>query len=110
MSPPACGPKLPLRHRNTGRDKPVPYASMRYRLLVGAVCVVALAACMNHFQGQRPDDYRTMSCDELMGHLAAFDEKVKQAMAEAAKHAQGAQRQHAVAASFAESPTPLSGR
>ena len=51
---------------------------------------------MNHFQGQRPDDYRTMSCDELMGHLAAFDEKVKQAMAEAAKHAQGAQRQHAV--------------
>ena len=37
-----------------------------------------------------------MSCDELMGHLAAFDKKVKQAMAEVAKHAQSTRRQHAV--------------
>lgn len=37
-----------------------------------------------------------MSCDELMGHLAAFDEKIKHAMAEVAKHAQGTQRQRAL--------------
>ncbi|MCY3839781.1 MAG: hypothetical protein OXH09_14190 [Gammaproteobacteria bacterium] len=37
-----------------------------------------------------------MSCDELMGQLASFDEKVKQAMAEAAKHAQGTTHQRAV--------------
>ena len=37
-----------------------------------------------------------MSCDELMGHLAAFDEKIKQTMAEVAKHAQGTRRQHAL--------------
>lgn len=36
-----------------------------------------------------------MSCDELIGHLAAFDEKVKQAMAEA-KHAQSTQLQRAL--------------
>ena len=45
---------------------------------------------------QRPDDYRSMSGDELMSHLAAFDEKVKEAMAEVAKHAQSTQRQQAV--------------
>lgn len=37
-----------------------------------------------------------MSCDELMGQLAAFDKKVKQAMAEVADHAQSRQRQQAV--------------
>ena len=37
-----------------------------------------------------------MSCDELMEHLAAFDKKVKQAMAEVAKHAPSTQRQQAV--------------
>lgn len=37
-----------------------------------------------------------MSCDELMSHLAAFDKKIKEAMAEVANHARNTQRQHAV--------------
>ena len=96
MSPPACGPKLPLRHRNTGRDKPVPYASMGYRLLVGAVCLVALAGCMDRLLGQDPDDYRTMSCNELMEHLAAFDEKVERAMAELEERGHSTERMQAM--------------
>ena len=83
-----------LRCRS-GRDKPVPYVNMRRRLL-GAVCAIALAGCMNRFPGQGPDGYRTMSCDELMERLAAFDEKVKQAMAELAEHGQSAERQQAM--------------
>ncbi|MXY58560.1 MAG: hypothetical protein F4029_15765 [Gammaproteobacteria bacterium] len=64
--------------------------------LLAAACVIALGGCMNRSEGQRPEDYRTMSCDELMSRLAAFDETVEDAMAEAAKHAQGTQAQQAV--------------
>ena len=79
---------------------------MRVAFLV-AVCVVAFAGCTNRSPGQHPDDYRTMSCDELMGHLAAFDEKFKQAMAEAAEHAQGRQRQQAVRRQMREASKDL---
>ena len=63
--------------------------------LVCAACLVALAGCMNRL-GQDADGYRTMSCDELMEHLAAFDEKVKQAMAELAEHGQSTARRQAM--------------
>lgn len=55
--------------------------------------MVALAGCMNRFPG--PDDYRTMSCDELMERLAAFDEKAEQANAEIEKHTQSTAHQRA---------------
>lgn len=64
--------------------------------LVCAVCLVALAACMNRLFGEDPDSYRTMSCDELMEHLAAFDEKVKEAMAELAEQGHSTARQQAM--------------
>lgn len=79
---------------------------MRTALLV-AVCVVALAGCTNRSPGQDPDDYRSMSCDELMGHIAAFDKKVKQAMAETAEHAQSRQRQQAVRRQLREASKDL---
>ena len=63
--------------------------------LVCAACPVALAGCTNRL-GQDADGYRTMSCDELMEHLAAFDEKVKQAMAELASHGQSTARLQAM--------------
>lgn len=64
--------------------------------LVCAVCLVVLAACVNRFLGRDPVDYRTMSCDELMEHLAAFDGKAKQAMAEMAEHGHSRERQQAM--------------
>ena len=64
--------------------------------LLGAVCMVALAGCTNGFTGKEPDDYRNMSCDELMEHLAAFDKKVKQAMAELEEQGHSAERQQAM--------------
>ena len=64
--------------------------------LICAACMVALAGCGNRFQGQDPDDYRTMSCDELMKHLTSFDEKVKRTMAELEEHGHSRERQQAM--------------
>ena len=76
---------------------------MRVATLV-AGCVIVLAGCLHRFPGHGPDDYRTMSCDELIDRLAAFDEKVKQAKAQ---HAQSAQRQRAVRSRLRETSDTL---
>ena len=75
--------------------------------LLGAVCVIALAGCTNRAEDQRSDDYRTMSCDELMSRLAGFDETVAEAMAEVAKHPQNTQRQRAVRSRLREASRDL---
>lgn len=51
---------------------------------------------MGRFLGQDPDDYRTMSCDELMERFAAFDEKVKRAIAESEERGHSAERMQAM--------------
>jgi hypothetical protein len=48
-----------------------------------------------------------MSCDELMGHLAAFDKKVKRAMAEAEEHAQSRRRRQEVRRQLRETSKDL---
>lgn len=58
--------------------------------------MVALAGCMHRFLGQDPDDYRTMSCDELMENLASFDERVKRTMAELEEQGHSAERRQAM--------------
>ena len=74
-----------------------PWIDVKVRIAsVCAVCLVALAGCMDRLLGKDQDDYRTMSCDELMEHLAAFDEKIKRAIAELEERGHSAERQQAM--------------